>query len=54
VCLICIEFQKELLTINEARRNLSESRGSLTPEHVEELEKLIQKAEEDQIEEAHP
>jgi len=54
MCMICVEFQKGMLTIREARFNLAESSESLTPEHVKELKKLLNKAEEDQIEEAHP
>lgn len=54
MCLICIEFQKQLITLSEARRNLVEIRGSLTPEHVEKIERMLNKAEEDLVEEAHP
>ena len=39
--MICIEFQKETLTVLEACKNLKEMRSSLEAEHVEEVEKLI-------------
>ena len=44
MCLICIEFEKEKLTIEEAKRNLSEMRDKLDVYHYKEVEQMILKA----------
>ena len=43
MCIICTEFQKERLTIPEARRNLGEMVATLESEHVEEIEEIARK-----------
>ena len=35
MCLICTEYQKGKLTVNEAWRNLQEMQEVLAPEHVD-------------------
>jgi hypothetical protein len=45
MCLICIDFDRGALKPKEARRNLGELRGKLSPEHVKEVEEKIEKAE---------
>jgi hypothetical protein len=40
MCIICIQLQKDLLTIPEAKRNLSEMAESLG-EHASEVDKII-------------
>lgn len=39
--MICIDFIKGKLTASEAYRNLGEMSDRLTPEHLEEIDKLI-------------
>jgi len=41
VCLICVEFQKGLLTPNEAWRNFQEMQEGLTDEHQDEVVNMI-------------
>lgn len=41
MCLICIEYQKEKMTIPEARRALGEMRVALDPTHVREVEEML-------------
>ena len=44
MCIICVDLEKEKLTLSEARRNFGEMEFSLDPEHREELrEKLYPK-----------
>lgn len=45
MCLICVSFEQDRLTVQEARRNLGEMRESLDPEHVEEVESMIREKE---------
>lgn len=45
MCLICIEFQKERMSIAEARRALGEMIVDLPPEHSREVEKMLKDAE---------
>ena len=51
MCIICVEFEMSRLTIEEARRNLSEMAESLDPEHVEEIEKALDEKEIEQMDE---
>lgn len=46
MCLICIEFQKQKMTVNEARRALGEMKVTLEDEHVEEIKEMLREAEE--------
>ena len=43
MCIICVDFQKQLITADEARWNMREM--DLTPEHREEVEALISESE---------
>ena len=44
MCIICVDLEREKLTLSEARRNFGEMESSLDPEHREELrEKLYPK-----------
>jgi hypothetical protein len=51
MCIICVDIQKNKLTHEEARRNLSEIHKTLDKDHVLEVIKLIWKKqdEEDEI-----
>tara|TARA_B100000427_G_C15218751_1_gene467980 strand:- start:340 stop:543 length:204 start_codon:yes stop_codon:yes gene_type:complete len=42
MCLICVEYEKGKLTIKEAYRNLGEMSESITPEHVQEVETMLE------------
>lgn len=45
MCLICIDFARGALKLQEARRALGEMRGGLPPEHAREVEKTLDEAE---------
>ena len=45
MCLICIDFARGALKLNEARRALGEMRDGLPPEHVREVEEQLEEAE---------
>jgi hypothetical protein len=45
MCLICIEFQKENITVFEARNALGEMRDLIGEEHAEEVEDMIEEVE---------
>lgn len=47
MCIICVDFERGALKLNEARRALSEMRESLDTGHREELEKKLDDAEQD-------
>ena len=47
MCLICIDFQKQKMTINDAKRALREMVEVLDEDHVEEVREMIAKAEEE-------
>ena len=50
MCLICVEFKKEALTVTEAWRNLQEMKEGMTDEHYDEVVSLIvEQLYEDQI-----
>lgn len=49
MCIICVEFEMSLLTIQEARRNLREMTSVLDSEHVEEIERLLTEKEIEQM-----
>ena len=40
MCIICVEYQKQLITGAEARHNMGEM--VIDPEHREEIEKLLE------------
>tara|TARA_Y100000592_G_scaffold50021_1_gene79218 strand:- start:29009 stop:29221 length:213 start_codon:yes stop_codon:yes gene_type:complete len=44
MCLICIEFEKEKLTLKEAWRNFSEMSQTLEPEHKKEIANMLMDA----------
>lgn len=41
MCLLCVEFQKNKMTVLEARRALYEMKEDLNSEHVEEIEEML-------------
>lgn len=52
MCIICIEYEKQKLTINEAIRNLNEIRPQIEEQHYwETLNMLNEDLEESQLEE---
>ena len=48
MCIICLEIEKNRLTIQEARRNFGEMSVSLG-EHAEEVEEMLSRLEIDQM-----
>lgn len=45
MCLICIDFDRGALKVREARRALGEMRQTLDREHVKEVERKLDEAE---------
>jgi hypothetical protein len=45
MCLICVEFDKQAMTVAEARRALGEARPGLAPSHATEVEAKLDEAE---------
>jgi hypothetical protein len=45
MCIICIDFARGALKLQEARRALGEMRGGLPPEHVKQVEETLDEAE---------
>jgi len=41
MCLICVEFKKETLTVSEAWRNLREMKEGMTDEHHDEVVAML-------------
>lgn len=41
MCIICVHYEKEKMSILEATRALGEMRTTLDPEHVEEIEEKL-------------
>lgn len=41
MCLICVEFQKGKMTIDEGWKNLSEMRETIEEEHITEVEEML-------------
>jgi len=48
MCLICVDFQKQKMTINDARRAFREMSSDMDPEHAREVRKMIRKAEQEE------
>jgi len=48
MCIICVDFQKEKLSLSEAWRNYAEMSGTLEPEHSIEVENMLWSAAFDQ------
>ena len=48
MCIICIDIQRQALTIKEARRNFGEMSNSLG-DHAKEVEELLSKLEIEQL-----
>ena len=48
MCLICVEFEKERMTVAEARRALGEMRGTdkMDQDHAREVEAMLDEADE--------
>lgn len=46
MCLICIELDRSAMNVREARRALGEMRVKLDTEHVAEVERKLEEAEE--------
>ncbi len=51
MCLICVEFKKETLTLAEGWRNLREMKEGMTDEHHDEVVTMLVEAYEEQQEE---
>ena len=50
MCIICVQYEMSLITIDEVKKNLREMREVLPEEHVEEIEAMLQEKEEEQYE----
>ena len=50
MCIICVQYEMSLLTIDGVKKNLREMREVLPEEHVEEIEAMLQEKEEEQYE----
>lgn len=48
MCMICVDFQKQKMTINDARRAFREMSSDMDPEHAREVRKMLRKAEQEQ------
>ncbi len=53
MCLICVDFQKQKMTITDARRALREMSTTLEDEHVREVQQMIREGEQAQSQENH-
>ena len=49
MCLICVQFKQDKLTIKEARQNLGELYLNMDKEHVHEVLKLIWQKEDEEL-----
>ena len=45
MCIICVEFEKGRMTVNEARRALGEMVPKVGAEHAEQVERALREAE---------
>lgn len=50
MCIICVDFQKQKLTLDEARRAFTEMISTLDPDHADEVRKMLDEAERQQRE----
>lgn len=41
MCIICVHYEKEKMSAQEATRALGEMRVDMDPKHVEEVEKML-------------
>ena len=41
MCIICVDFQQEKLTLKEARRNFAEMRETMDAEHISEVDNML-------------
>jgi hypothetical protein len=46
MCIICVEFQKQLINVNEARGILSEMQVGMDPDHLVEIEEMLKEEQE--------
>ena len=46
MCIICLEYQKNKLTLKEARRNFTEMALNIDTEHRQEVEDMLDREEE--------
>ena len=51
MCLICVEFKKETLTITESWRNLREMKEGMSDEHYDEVVSMLVEAYEEERQE---
>ncbi len=50
MCLICVDFQRQRMTVFEARRAFGEMIVAMDPEHAKEVQEMLDKAEREQEE----
>lgn len=48
MCLICVDFQKEKMTLNDAKRAYREMVVTMDDDHAREVKAMLQKAEKEQ------
>jgi hypothetical protein len=51
MCLICIDFDRGALKLREAKRALGEMRSTLDAQHLKEVERKLDDAEQDEQDE---
>jgi len=47
MCKICVDFQKDRMTLQDARRAYSEMVDTLDPDHAREVEQMLDEAQEE-------
>ena len=47
MCIICISYEKDKITFDEARKHLREMKPALAADHVKELEEKFKTSDED-------
>lgn len=50
MCMICVDFQRQRMTLMDARRAYSEMVREMDPEHAKEVREMLDKAEKDKDE----
>lgn len=45
MCIICVDFQKQRMTLNEAKRAYGEMVEAMDPEHAREVREMLTEAE---------
>ena len=54
MCMICVDFQRERMTLRDARRAYSEMVQAMDPEHAKEVRKMLEDASRKEAEKKQP